>query len=386
MFKWSGFIVILILKSISGGAVWAQTDKIYKQNQKLTAEFHIEFAYNEADPSVGISSFTNYKVSVSAERFDTTSITQITFDRQGRVTKYAETEGDHEIGLTTTHAEHYLYDKRGNVLFRIDSVESLEYEWLLFLSMKKKNRSTEEIEEFNKLEKEFIKKGLNKPRTSAGERKQFIYDSLGYLIFYTNLDVGYKAVVEYKLDERSRLIEMSTLDTNNRLHDEQVKIVHTVKYDQQDRIIQLSKRTITMSDKPNRFNGENNNQGDVFYTYDTSGQYRSVINRNNRYADTTNYRYLYNNQKELISTITLQGKDTITVINYTYSGGLVKTELNSYHYNEKSPAPGSKSLMEYQYYPNKEVKMILHYAFHGEEEGFSDPVLRDFELFEYTYY
>lgn len=386
MCKWSCFIVILFLKSLSGNVLWAQSDKISRQNQKITAESHIEFAYHEPNSSDRISSLTNYKVGVSAGKFDTSSITKIWFDKQGRITKYAETEGDPEIGLTTTNMEHYLYDKRGNVLFRIDSVESMEYEWMLFLSLKKNAKSAEEIKNLKRMEKTLIQKGVNKMRRMAGEKKQFVYDSLGYLIYYTNLEVGYKVVVNYKLDERSRLIELSTLDTNNRSNDDRVSIIHTFNYDEQDRVIKLAQKTTSTSGKTDRFGDEKNNQGEVFFTYDTSGQYQSVISKNSMHADTILYHNIYNKQKERIAAITLQGKDTVTEINYTYNNGLVKTELNSYHYNGKSPTPDSKSLMEYQYYPNKEVKVILHYVFYGEEEGFSDPVLRNIDLFEYTYY
>lgn len=382
MFKRFLLVIIVGLNIISVTALWAQPDRIFRQNQKLIAEAHIEFVYQEPDSLGRIRSFKNSNVTVSHGKMDTTTITQMWFDAKGQLTKYAETTKEDKS--YTVAYEHYLYDEKGNVTYKIDSVEYPNYEWALLQAMKKEIKSAKQKQELNAAERELIRKGANKPEKRAGDVKKFVYDSQGYLIYYTNLNVGYKAVVNYRLDEKRRLSAFSTLDTNPSNYDRK-RLTHLYKYDEQDRVIQISKKSESVSGNENRFDDERVDMGDVIFSYDTSGEYNFIINRNNRYSDTLSYVYLYNKQKQRTSVITLNGSDTTNIIEYTYENGLVKTATNIYRNNSKSPAPSSKSMMDYTYYPNKEVKTVAHYEF-WEEEEIPEPILRNIEIFEYTYH
>lgn len=381
MFSLFKLLCIICLIILSSTVLLAQPDRIVKQNQKLTAEAHIEFLYQEPNPSDQIKSFKKYTVSFSREKVDTSSITQMWFDAKGQLTKCAETTK--EYGTKTVGYEYYLYDNNGNVLFKIDSIEHTNYEWAFLQAMKKQNKDVGSQQEINAMEKELISKGANKSEMAAGDVKKFVYDENGYLIYYTNLNVGYKAVVSYKIDEKFRLIEFSTIDTNQSKN-ERTRTTNFYKYDNQDRVIQISKKSESVSGNQNRFGDGDGNMGDILFSYDTCGEYQSIINRNKRYSDTTSYVYLYNTQKQRIGVIILHGSDTTNRIEYTYENGLVKTETSVYLHNSLSPAPDSEAIMEYAYYPNKEVKSITYYTFFEEEV--TQPILDHIEFFEYTYY
>lgn len=380
MFRLFKLVGIIFLNVISSNVLFAQSDKLFKQNQKLIAEAHIEFVYHEPNPADRIKSFKQSTIIFSAEKPDTSSITQMWFDEKGQLIKYAETTK--ENGITTVGYEYYVYDKRGNVLFKIDSFEHTNYEWTLLQAIKKQNKGVKNQQEINTLEKELIRKGANKSEMTVGDVKKFVYDELGYLVYYTNLNVGYKAVVNYKLDEKKRLVEISTIDTNQS-KDERTRITHFYKYDHEDRVIQISKKSELVSGNKGHVEEGVGDLGNILFSYDTSGDYKSIISKNNRYSDTTSYIYLYNSQKQRISTITLHGSDTTNIAEYNYENGLLKTEKNVRLQNSLSPAPESKGIVEYTYYPNKEIKLITYHTF---LEDVPEPILDHIEFFEYTYY
>jgi hypothetical protein len=352
------------------------------QNQKLIANSHIEFEYYEPTPNDGIRTSTMYKI----ENGDTTFISTITYDKKGQIIKRSQSDKTPNYRFVSIESEHYIYDDKGNITHVIDSMEGFSTEWLTLMYLKEKisNATNDEKKELQNYELELRNNNKQIPEKLEGEHKVFIYDADGYLTYFTNLGVGYKAVVGYRLDSKKRLAELTILDTNQRLND-RMRSIYLFYYDTLNRVIKRSKEFVSVTGKEDKFAHERAGKSEQYLTYDTSGKIRSVINKNDGQSDTTFYRYVYNNKKQLTAEITLNPKDTVSMIIYIYKNDLLVKEQNNYYTNKGSPAPDSERFLEYEYYPNGDLKNILHFTIYTEgEEKIS--ILNSVENFEYTYY